>query len=100
MSRLNWSFPDGGLLDLMPAGRFDKHYARRVTAFDWERFYADSGGAEIIEKFRRDLRDAYDYILVDSRTGINDSAGICTVQMPDKVGDVFHNELAKHARRL
>src|SRR4051794_21190523 len=27
----------------------------------------------------------YDYILIDSRTGVSDSAGICTVQMPDEL---------------
>jgi tetratricopeptide (TPR) repeat protein len=29
------------------------------------------------------MREEYDYILIDSRTGVSDTSGICTVQMPD-----------------
>src|SRR6185295_2158749 len=29
------------------------------------------------------MRSEYDYVLIDSRTGVSDSSGICTVQMPD-----------------
>ncbi len=31
------------------------------------------------------MRRDYDYILIDSRTGVSDTAGVCTVQMPDTV---------------
>jgi hypothetical protein len=31
------------------------------------------------------MHEEYDYVLIDSRTGITDISGICTVQMPDKV---------------
>jgi hypothetical protein len=31
------------------------------------------------------MREVYDYVLIDSRTGVADTSGICTVQMPDKV---------------
>ena len=29
------------------------------------------------------LRFSYDYVLVDSRTGVSDTSGICTIQLPD-----------------
>ena len=29
------------------------------------------------------MRRRYHYILIDSRTGVSDTSGICTVQMPD-----------------
>ena len=29
------------------------------------------------------MRASYDYILIDSRTGVSDTAGICTMQMPE-----------------
>lgn len=29
------------------------------------------------------MRDHYDYVLIDSRTGVSDTSGVCTVQMPD-----------------
>ena len=31
------------------------------------------------------MREHYDFILIDSRTGVSDTSGICTVQMPDAV---------------
>ena len=29
------------------------------------------------------MRAVYDYVLIDSRTGVSDTSGICTVEMPD-----------------
>jgi len=29
------------------------------------------------------MREVYDYVPIDSRTGVSDTSGICTVQMPD-----------------
>jgi MinD-like ATPase involved in chromosome partitioning or flagellar assembly len=29
------------------------------------------------------MRSRYDFILIDSRTGVSDTSGICTVDMPD-----------------
>lgn len=78
-----WDFPGGGALDLMPAGRQDTAYPLRVTAFNWQEFYDVLGGGVFLEKLKQGLRNDYDYVLVDSRTGISDTAGICTVQMPD-----------------
>jgi hypothetical protein len=36
-----------------------------------------------LESVKEQLRSEYEYILIDSRTGVSDSAGICTIQMPD-----------------
>ncbi len=80
---LNWKFPNGGSLDLLSAGKPGPAYARHVTQFDWEQLYARFGGRELIESLKLQLRATYDYVLVDSRTGINDTSGICTVQIPD-----------------
>jgi kumamolisin len=38
-----------------------------------------------MEQMRENLRTEYDFILIDSRTGVSDTSGICTVQMPDTV---------------
>ncbi|MEV4770818.1 FxSxx-COOH system tetratricopeptide repeat protein [Micromonospora humida] len=80
---LRWAFPRGGLVDLLPAGQQDRSYATRVEAFDWDNFYGRLHGGSFIEEMKRSMRRHYDYILVDSRTGLNDTAGICTVQLPD-----------------
>lgn len=82
---VDWAFPNDGALDLMPAGRQDAAYPHRVTSFNWQEFYDVLGGGVFLEAFKRHLRDDYDYVLIDSRTGISDTAGICTVQMPDSL---------------
>ena len=73
----------GGCIDFVPAGRQDAGYSIRVNSFDWTRFYAEFGGGIFLEAVKKRLREEYDYILIDSRTGVSDTSGICTVQMPD-----------------
>jgi len=80
-----WEFPEPGLLDFVPAGRQDAAYAARVNSFDWRAFYEQLGGGVLLELVREQLRKRYDYILIDSRTGVSDTSGICTVQMPDEL---------------
>jgi cellulose biosynthesis protein BcsQ len=80
---LEWEFPNKGTLDFVPAGQQGAGYGVRVTQFNWEAFYKDLGGGVFLETLKERLRREYDYILIDSRTGISDTSGICTVQMPD-----------------
>jgi len=80
---LEWTRFGGGRLDLVPAGRQGPAYSTRVNSFDWQGFYDRLGGGSFLEAVKARLREQYDYILIDSRTGVSDTAGICTVQMPD-----------------
>lgn len=81
---VNWEhFPAGGTLDFVAAGRQDAGYAVRVNSFHWQQFYEKLGGGVFLEEVKRQLRPHYDYILIDSRTGVSDTSGICTIQMPD-----------------
>jgi tetratricopeptide (TPR) repeat protein/cellulose biosynthesis protein BcsQ len=82
---LDWDFPDGGTLDLLPAGRQGASYSARVNSFDWVEFYERRGGGVFLETIKEKMRADYDYVLIDSRTGVSDTSGICTVQMPDAV---------------
>jgi formylglycine-generating enzyme required for sulfatase activity len=82
---IDWEFPDGGLLDFVPAGRQDGAYATRVNSFNWETFYEKLGGGILLEAVKEKLRPLYDFILIDSRTGVSDTSGVCTVQMPDEL---------------
>src|SRR5262249_25384313 len=50
--------------------------------FDWHSFYEKLGGGAFLDAAKRNL-EAYDYVLIDSRTGVSDTSGICTVHMPD-----------------
>jgi MinD-like ATPase involved in chromosome partitioning or flagellar assembly len=80
---LNWPFPSGGTLDFIPSGRQSTTYSARVNSFDWQGFYTRLNGGALLNMARDRMRAEYDYILLDSRTGVSDTAGICTVQMPD-----------------
>jgi hypothetical protein len=80
---IDWDFPGEGALDLVAAGRQDPDYAARVNLFNWSHFYQQLGGGPFWEEVKRVIKLKYDYILIDSRTGVSDTAGICTVQLPD-----------------
>lgn len=82
-------FPEGGRIDLLPAGRQGPGYALKLHAFDWDTFYDRLGGGTYLEAVKERLRTTYDYVLIDSRTGVSDTAGICTVQMPDVLVTMF-----------
>src|SRR5207244_3856391 len=71
-----------GGIDFIGAGRQGATYSERVNTFDWKRFY-ELGGRLFLDNARTQLASTYDYILIDSRTGVSDTAGICTMQMPD-----------------
>lgn len=84
-------YPRGGRLSLLPAGRRGKEskyfsdYARRVQQFDWFDFYKRWEGERYFEWFRRQVKEQFDVILVDSRTGVNEMSGVCTYQLADVV---------------
>jgi hypothetical protein len=73
----------GGYIDFVGAGRQGPSYSERVNSFDWKNFYERLGGGVFLEATKKAMRAQYDYVLIDSRTGVSDTAGICTVQMPD-----------------
>lgn len=84
-------YPSGGQLRILPAGGLARHfaYARAVNEFDWDEFYQAWNGAQVVEYLRSQLKELGDMVLIDSRTGITDVGGICTLQLPDAVVLVF-----------
>jgi hypothetical protein len=81
---LDWgSFPDGGGLDFISAGRQNRDYSAAVVSLDWDNFYDRLGGGRFFQAMRADMKKNYDYVLIDSRTGLSDVAEICTVELPD-----------------
>ena len=52
-------------------------------------FYEEKNGGYIIEELRNEWRSEFDFVLVDSRTGVTDIGGICTIQLPDILVLVF-----------
>ena len=77
-------FKDGSL-HIMPAGKFDSSYAQRFDALNLRELYQEGLGEPLIRAFKKKLAEAdlYDYVLVDSRTGFSDEAGICTRDLAD-----------------
>lgn len=67
--------------------RFDKDYAERVRRFNWQAFY--DAYAEVFPLLAAELSRRYDYVLIDSRTGLTDIGSICTMMFPDKLVLVF-----------
>jgi hypothetical protein len=60
-----------------------------VNTFSWDNFYERLGGGKLLQGEIEALRKSYDYILIDSRTGVSDTSGICTVQLPDMLAVFF-----------
>ena len=74
-------------LSLMSAGRFDTSYVERVQTFQWRRFFEDFG--EVFFELRTALRDRFDEVYIDARTGLTDISNISTVLFPDTLVAVF-----------
>ena len=97
-STLQWDFTEGGRLDFVPAGRQDETYSTLVNLFNWQDFYERLGGKRFLNASKEKMREDYEYILIDSRTGVSDTSGICTVHMPDTLVCLLHLELPEHQR--
>jgi len=75
-----------GCIDLIPAGNYSEidNYRFNVIDFNWYEFYELLDGKRYIEFIKKELKSLnYDYILVDSRTGLSDYSDICNIQIPD-----------------
>ena len=72
---------NGVLRRTTSAGRQGPGFAARVNSFNWSSFYDRLGGGVFIEAVKGEMVKHYDYVLVDSRTGLSDTAGICSVQL-------------------
>lgn len=72
-----------GCLHLLGAGRQDDLYSQKVGGLDWANFYERFDGRTFIDRLIGWARETYTHVLIDSRTGVADTAGICTTQLPD-----------------
>ena len=76
-------------LHLLTAGRRDSQYYQKVRGLDVQTLYSQKAGGLFIEALRDSWKKSYDFILIDSRTGVTDIGGICTVQLPDMLVLLF-----------
>jgi hypothetical protein len=87
---LSWQFPDPGILHFLSPGKQQNgDYQMTLSALDWDNFYDRLHGGEFFDALRMNMKRHYDYVLIDSRTGLSDVADICTVHLPDVVVDCF-----------
>jgi cellulose biosynthesis protein BcsQ len=86
---LNWEFPGEGSLNYLSSGKSNGDYQTSLSALDWDNFYNNLHGGQFFDTLRTLMTRNYDYVLIDSRTGLSDVADICTVHLPDLVVDCF-----------
>ncbi len=79
----------GKTIDLITAGREADDYVRRVHDLDWKALYEKQQLGDFLEQLRREWARDYDFVLLDSRTGLTDIGGVCTIHLPDIVVAVF-----------
>jgi MinD-like ATPase involved in chromosome partitioning or flagellar assembly len=84
-TELTFPFEGSGKIHFIPAGTQDASYATLVNRFNWQQLFDKLGGFHFFEAIKKQMRAEYDYVLIDSRTGVSDTSGLCTVQFPDDV---------------
>jgi len=75
---------------LMPAGKRDgvddfELYAKTVRLFDWKDFYKNWEGESFFKWLKQELSKLADVVLINSCSGINEIANICTQEIADVV---------------
>lgn len=82
---------NAGKIYYIPAGQRDHNYQSLLAKLNWKDFYGRHEGFYFVENLKAAVQVKYkaDYLLVDSRTGLTDISGICTLQLPDLVVLLF-----------
>jgi eukaryotic-like serine/threonine-protein kinase len=74
-------------VSLLTAGRIDASYNETVRSFSWEKLFRLA--PSLIPALADEWAADFDYVLVDSRTGVTDTGAICTSLVPEKLVIVF-----------
>ena len=72
-----------GTMHLIAAGSHSTSYVPLFQKINWVRLYDEHNLGDFLESLRTEWKQNYDFVFIDSRTGLTDSGGICTVQLPD-----------------
>jgi MinD-like ATPase involved in chromosome partitioning or flagellar assembly len=82
--------PDEALtFTFLQSGReTDPEYFQNLERFSWPDFFARQGG-NFLEALRERWLAEFDCVLIDSRTGLSDAGGVCTIQLPDIIVALF-----------
>ncbi len=74
-------------IDLIKSGRFDKDYVAKLNSINWIELYKEA--PTFFRTLAMFLESKYDYTLIDSRTGLSDTSGVCNMLMPSVLVLVF-----------
>ena len=85
---LTSAIPQGQTIHILHAGRDDAAYLEKLSAIRWDVLF-EQGFGRCLEDMRTEWIKEYDYVLVDSRTGITDVGGICSILLPDYLISMF-----------
>jgi len=81
-------------VDVLPAGKLGDSYCEKLQRIDWLKFFGSDPTnpgpffGQLLQEFGGD-QSPYDYVLIDSRTGLNDQAGITTQVLSDVLVILF-----------
>lgn len=64
-------------------------YIQKVQSLDWNALFARNQIGLYFERLRDEWRREYEFVLIDSRTGLSDSGSICTSLLPDQLIVLF-----------
>ena len=76
-------FPEGKSVSIISAGQDTTEFVPAVQSINWETLFDSHGFGNYLEKLREEWLAEFDFILIDSRTGITDIGSICTIHLPD-----------------
>ncbi len=76
-------------VSVISAGRRSEHYVERMQHLDFPALFESRGLGAYIEKLRSEWVLSFEFVLIDSRTGVTDIGGICTVHLADVLVLVF-----------
>lgn len=65
------------------------YYEDALARFPWPAFFSEMAGGFVSQALRDWAKQHYDLVLIDSRTGLAESAGVCTMHLPDAVALCF-----------
>lgn len=73
---------------IIPAGQYlSEQYYHKLSQLDWGVIFSQRDGVAFFQQFLAHIEGELkaDFVIIDSRTGITESSGLCTQQLADEV---------------
>ncbi|WP_445371679.1 tyrosine-protein kinase family protein [Methylomonas sp. HW2-6] len=76
-----------GSIDLLPVSQaINNDFQSQLADWNWEQFYTQYNGEDFLQYLKDEIREAgYDYVLIDSRTGMSEVFFVSTFSLADSV---------------